>query len=228
MFQTKPVPICSAIAALTLACTGQLSASAAPADVLKVEIVADDMCCNGCARKIAAQLYAAPGVTSVEADLPSRVVMITAKASPKLTLERLWNAVEKGKGGPSKLETSQASYVLIRPSSLTLEQRSVGGRCSLTIRSMKTKENAQQIANQLYAVGGVKKVSVDVDKCILLVDPDVNVALSPWILAAAVQRARHQPDAILGPHGLLTIGSMIKGDSDTAARNALPTEGAVR
>src|SRR5262245_10993163 len=75
------------------------------AGVWKVQIVADDMCCNGCAQKIGAQLYAAPGVTAVDADVPNRLVVVTAKPSSKLTAERLWAAVEKGNGGPSKLIT---------------------------------------------------------------------------------------------------------------------------
>ncbi|HEX2474232.1 MAG TPA: heavy-metal-associated domain-containing protein, partial [Lacipirellulaceae bacterium] len=81
---------------------------------INVQITADDMCCQGCAQKVAAQLYAAPGVTTVATDVPNRTVKVTAKPSAKLTLERLWRAVEKGKGGPSKLVTAQATYTLIK------------------------------------------------------------------------------------------------------------------
>ena len=122
MFRIQSFKICSA---LVVAIVGLNTSTIAVAQqtVFKVQIVADDMCCKGCAQKVAAQLYAAPGVTSVQADVPNRLVTVTAKPSPKLTVERLWQAVEQGKGGPSKLVTPQATYVLFRAESLPAEQR---------------------------------------------------------------------------------------------------------
>lgn len=195
---------------------------------LQVQIVADEMCCNGCARKIAAQLYAAPGVTSVEADVPTRTLTITAKASPKLTLAKLWSAVEKGKGVPSKLVASDATYVLKNSANLKPEQRSAGNRYSLTVHTMTTREGAQQIANRLYGIRGVKSVSVDLAKRTLYVSPAETVVLSPWRLAAAVERAEHQPTAVLGPHGLLTIKRAAKAEAETAARNQSAHQGEIR
>jgi len=228
MLHSHALRSCAIVMVASLLGQNALNKATAQTPVVKVQIVADEMCCHGCAQKVAAQLYAAPGVRSVEADVPSRVVTITAKRSPKLTLERLWSAVEKGKGSPSKLMTSQATYALKRSASLKPDQRATSGRYSLTVLTMTNKESAQQIANNLYAVRGVKGVSVDVAKRTLFVESAAKTILSPWNLAAAVESAHHEPTAILGPHGLLTIERPVSADSETAVRSTRPAQGEIR
>jgi copper chaperone CopZ len=203
--------------------------AAAQQPVFKVQIVADEMCCQGCAQKVAAQLYAAPGVTSVEADVPNRLVTVAARPSPKLTLERLWRAVEQGQGGPSKLVTPQATYVLTRSENLKPEQRLPSDRYSLIVRSIPDKDSAQQIANQLYAIRGVQNVSVDVAERTLFIQAADGAVLSPWALAAAAELADGEPIAVAGPYGVFTIEQTAAASPATAAKSPyLPIQGAVR
>jgi copper chaperone CopZ len=197
-------------------------AAAAPAAVWRIQIVADDMCCRGCAQKVAAQLYAAPGVTSVEADVPKRTVVVTAKPSAKLTLHRLWQAVEQGKGGPSKLVGPQGIYSLKPLESLKPEDRLPSGQYALVVRELKDKQSAQAIANALYAIRGVSNVSVDVEKRTLLVQTSDIPALSPWALAAAAEQAKAEPVTISGPHGLFTIEELATANRATADRLGYP------
>jgi copper chaperone CopZ len=198
-------------------------------NVFKVQIVADDMCCKGCAQKVAAQLYSAPGVTSVQADVPNRVVTVTAKASPKLTVERLWRAVEQGKGGPSKLVAPQATYVLFRPESLPPEQRLPIGRYSLEVKSMHSKDVAQTIANQIYSLRDVQDVGVDLEQRKLFVQSANGAVLSPWALAIAAERAQGEPVAIAGPFGVLMIERSESARPTTAAKPGYSqTQGEVR
>lgn len=171
----------------------------------KVQIVADEMCCKGCAQKVAAQLYAAPGVTSVEADVPNRLVTITAKPSPKLTLERLWRAVEQGEGKPSKLITPQATYTLTGLESLPPEERPAAGRYAVVVSKMDCKGCAQKIAAQFYAIRGVKAVSVDLGTRTLFVEPAGDAVLSPWALAGAVTQADDDLLSVSGPYGVFKI-----------------------
>lgn len=203
--------------------------AATNSDVTRIEITANDMCCKGCAQKVAAQLYAAPGVTSVEADVPSRKIVVTAKFSPKLTLDRLWKAVEQGKGGPSKLITSEATYVFTPKDKVQPRQRLPAGRYSLLIHEIQNKEHAQQIANQLYTLSGIKNVSVDVHKNSLFLQSSPDSVLSPWLLATAVKQAGSLPLSISGPPGMLTIEWTKTIDAATAARFPYPqTQGEIR
>jgi copper chaperone CopZ len=201
-----------------------VNCSEAPAQhgVWKIQIVAKDMCCKGCAQKVGAQLYTVPGVTSVAADVPGRTVTVTAKPSPKLTLERLWRAVEQGKGGPSKLVSPQGSYVLTRPENLRPEDRLPPGQYSLVFRTLHDRDSAQRIANQLYLIRGVKNVRIDAAKHAMLIESASDSILSPWALITAVERARVEPIAVGGPHGLLTIERPADANPETAARSNSP------
>lgn len=198
------------------------------ADV-QVQIVDEKMCCNGCAQKVASQLYALPGVKSVEADVPNRLVTVTAQPSSKLTLDRIWHAVQQAKGQPSKLVTPRATYSLTGPENLKPEQRMPVGRYSLVVRTMDSKESAQQIAHQLYAVQGVTKVSMDLAQQALFIESADKAVLSPLALAGAVERAGHEPIAVGGPHGLLTIERQERANATAAAnRNYPQTQGGIR
>lgn len=220
MFRFRLFQFSTMIAVVVLLCPSSLTNAAAPQNVLKVQVVADDMCCKGCAQKVAAQLYATPGVTSVEADIPNRLVSITAKPSPKFTLELIWQAVEKGKGGPSKLVTADTTYVLTRSENLNPEQRLAAGRYSLEVRNMEDKEVAKKIANQLYTVRGVESISVDMAQRMLFVQAANGATVSPWALASAVERAQGEPLAVAGPYGVLTVERSLVAKPVAAARSA--------
>ena len=218
MFRFQTLKVYSTLAVVALIHQGNSTGASAQQGVFKVQIVADEMCCKGCAQKVAAQLYAAPGVTSVEADVANHLITVTAKPSPNLTLERIWQAVEQGKGGPSKLVTPHVTYVLTRPDGLKPEQRLAAGRYSLEVRFMQDKDSAQKFANQLYAVRGVQNVSVDIAQRTLFVQSANGVNLSLWALATAVERAQGEPIAIAGPHGVLTIERSTDVQAATAVK----------
>jgi copper chaperone CopZ len=226
---TSTAPILATFVAVVIGARHQPVRAATSNEPVRIQMIADDMCCKGCAQKVAAQLYALPGVTSVEADVPNRTLVVTAKPSPKLTLARLWEAVEKGKGGPSKLVTPQITYTLTRPDKLQPEQRLPAGRYSLMVRGIQDPDTVQRIANQLYTIRGVKSVSIDTAARALVVEASEGAVLSPWALAGAVEQAQDQPVAIGGPHGWLRIERPATGDSTTAARSVYSqVEGEIR
>jgi copper chaperone CopZ len=195
--------------------TGQAAPNAANATY---QIVADGMCCQGCAKKVAAQLYTAPGVMNVTADVPNRLVTITAKPSPKLTLEKLWKAVEQAKGKPSQLTTSDATYTLIAPDQLKPEEKPPAGVYALLVADMHDMPRAEKVAGQLRAVRGIESLNVDLAGGVLLVKPAAKVKLSPWALVAAAQQAEESPVAVTGPFGRISIEPV----TQQAARAALP------
>lgn len=223
------LPILAAIVAFVIGGRTQSILAATADGLVRFQITADDMCCNGCAQKVAAQLYTLPGVNSVEADVPSRKVVVTAKPSPKLTLARLWEAAEKGKGGPSRIATSQVSYTLTRPDKLQPQQRLPAGKYSLVVRGIDKPEVVQRIANQLYTIRGVKSVSIDSAARALVVESAAGTELSPWLLAGAVEQAQDQPIGIGGPFGWLKIEQSVADKSTAAARSVYSrVEGEVR
>jgi copper chaperone CopZ len=184
--------------------SGQIMA-ANERDTFRAQFVADDMCCQGCAQKVAGQLYAAPGVTSVEADIPNRRVKVTASRTAKLTLERLWRAVEKGKGGPSKLITAEATYTLTRPSQLKPDQRLPPGRYVVEGEQSDDQEAALNVAQRLKTVRGVQHVRVDPAESAFYIRCTSDESVSMWTLAAIMEKAGRIPMTIAGPHGLLRV-----------------------
>ena len=93
---------------------GKSAQAATPQGAYQVQIFAEDMCCKGCAQKVAGQLYAAPGVTAVDANLKTKTVVVTVSQQKGATLEQLWQAVAAGEGGPTKLTTADATFTFAR------------------------------------------------------------------------------------------------------------------
>jgi copper chaperone CopZ len=194
-----------AMVALGMACsTTSRPAIAATANTATYEIIADDMCCGGCAKKIAGQLYTAPGVLKVTSNVKSRTVVVTANPSPKLTVERLWNAVEKGKGKPSRIVASGVIYTLKRPADHRAEDQPAASVYTVAVAELQPAA-ADHAVKSLRALRGVANVSLDAANGALIVEPAEGVTLSPWALIGAAQQAKLQPLAITGPHGRLTI-----------------------
>jgi copper chaperone CopZ len=189
------------------------SGAAQAAETMTVEIIADEMCCASCAKKVAAQLYTAPGVLNVKATVSTRTVIVTAKPSPKLTLERLWTAVEKGQGKPSRLTASGVVYTLTRPDALPAAEQAPTGAYVLRIADLTARQSAERVHEVLRGVRGIGKVSVDAAQNALVVEPTSGVTLSPWMLMGVVMQAKEQPLAITGPHGRLAVAS-----ADAASR----------
>jgi copper chaperone CopZ len=176
---------------------------AVAADTVTYEITADEMCCAGCAKKVAAQLYTAPGVSNVNANVAERTVTVTAKPSPKLTVEKLWSAVEKGKGKPSKLISPEATYALT-PLDPATQQVSVG-HYTIVVVDLKANGIAEKVGREVQTIRGVKTVVLHLDQDSLVVESHPGVHLSPFALASAVERSGQQPSAIIGSYGQLRI-----------------------
>jgi copper chaperone CopZ len=187
------------------------------AELINVEIKADAMCCVGCAKKVAGQLYAAPGVTDVKADVPSRLVKITARSSQKLTLERLWNAVAKAKGGPSELTTGDLAYTFVAAESLPEAERLQGNVYRAVITDLTAHQAADRVAHSVRQLRGVDQISLDSTPDALLITPDAGATLSPWALIGAIERAKEQPLSIEGPLGRMSIEAITTA-SDVSTR----------
>jgi copper chaperone CopZ len=203
------------LASLTLA---SIAVYGSPASThATYEIVADGMCCQGCAKKVAAKLYTAPGVINVKADVPARRVTITAKPSPKLTLEKLWSAVEKAKGKPSRLTTSDAVYSLQWPEQIEGHGAVAANSYTILVADMHDMELAQKVARQLRAVEGIESLSVDLKQGTMLIKPAANTQLSPWTLVTAVNQAGQSARAVTGPYGRLTVEPVMQHAVRSAA-----------
>lgn len=200
---------------------------AAEQSVRKVQIVAEKVCCNGCAQKVAAELYTAPGVTNVEADITTHTLTVSLKPSSKVTLAQLWAAVERGDGKPSKLITSDAAYILKHPDELQLTEPLALNRFWLVVRSQPTNEVTQKIVNQLRAIRGVEAVRFNLADRTFFVEAASDKSLSPWNLISAVESAGIRTESITGPHGFLKI-EPLTSQAGRAAVNPTPSEGVVR
>ena len=95
---TRSIRLGFAVAALALG----LALPVAAAPPAQTTITISDLDCPSCAKKVAAKLSEVPGVEKVETDVDSQTAKVTAKAtvSPKA----LWEAVEKAKKTPAKIE----------------------------------------------------------------------------------------------------------------------------
>jgi copper chaperone CopZ len=208
MDQTRAITIRFAISIATFAAAvAARNSCLATQDAthIEVQIVADDMCCKGCAQKVAAQLYAAPGVTAVAADVPTRIVKITAKASPKLTLERLWRAVEKGKGAPTKLITAQATYTLTKAELLPPSERLAPGHYVIKVADWRDTADMQRIITHLRAMPGIQRVDMQMSQQTLIIQSPTNQPLSEWALVRVVKQDSFLPVSVSGEFGCLTI-----------------------
>jgi copper chaperone CopZ len=176
--------------------------------VEQVQIVAEDMCCKGCVRKVSSHLYAARGVREVSVDMKSHTVTVALPQPNSAMLGLLWHAVERGEGGPTKLVSAEATYTLIRPKVEATEaqqKQQLNAPLSIVIDNLHCKGCAKKIAAQLYAVKGITKVSVDMQHETLFVKAQAGTPLSPWNLIHAVTQAKERPLAVNGPYGTLAI-----------------------
>ncbi len=80
-----------------------LSVQAANKKATYTTIVVNDMHCPACAQKIAARLYAVPGVLEVRADVPADTVYVIPQRSRQPSPRAMWVAVEQAGFKPLKL-----------------------------------------------------------------------------------------------------------------------------
>jgi copper chaperone CopZ len=185
---------------------------------IEVRIVANDMCCQGCAQKVAAQLYAAPGVTDVRTDVPKRLVKITATPSSKLTLERLWRAVEKGKGAPSKLITSEATYTLMKPEEF---ERLSPGEYLIELAEFDSAD-LHATTLLLRKTYSASQINLDDSRRVLTLQTGSDESLSEWALLRLVKQVGNVPVRIAGPSGSLEIEYATESRHRTAAHQLKP------
>ena len=167
------------------------------------EITGDGLCCAGCAKKVAAKLYTAPGIINVEANVANHTVTITAKPSSKLTLEKLWDAVEKAKGKPTRLTTAETAYTF----SPRAKNSATEANRDYTIESIQLRERsyAERFAHSLRDLRGVESLTADLAKGQVIVVPALNSQLTAWALASALDGRQAAASTITGPEGRLTI-----------------------
>lgn len=174
----------------------------------QIQILAEGMCCKGCAQKVSGQLYAARGVKEVGIDISTHTVTVSLPQPNAAMLGKLWHAVEQGDGGPTKLVTSEATYTLVRPQvdpNAGQQTQQIKAPLSIVIDNLHCKGCAKKIAAQLYALKGVTKVRVDMKSETLFVETRPDVVVSPWLVVNAVAKAKERPIAVTGPHGKLAI-----------------------
>ncbi|MCO6046507.1 heavy-metal-associated domain-containing protein [Aeoliella sp. ICT_H6.2] len=190
---------------LSTSAFGQQPASPPPAG--QVQITAKDMCCKGCAQKVAGQLYTIKGVKSVGVDLPTRTVTVSLGQQDPATLGALWHAAQRANGGPTQIATETASYTLVLPkTSEEAEQiRKLGTTQQVVVGKLDSQQTAQQIASRLYELKGVAKVRVDLQHSALVLETKPNTPVSAWLVIDAVAKAGHQVSAVSGNFGTLSI-----------------------
>jgi len=170
----------------------------------QIQIIAEEMCCKGCAQKVAGQLYAAPGVTAVDANIENKTVVVTVSQQKGATLEQLWQAVAAGEGGPTKLTTADATFSMARPEMLAANSLPPQGTTYVVIDNLHCKGCAQKIAAQLYTIRGVSKVSADMKQNTMVIKNN-GQNLSPWALIGAVMNAKERPLAVVATSGRMDI-----------------------
>ena len=74
------------------------------AEPVVTKITISDLDCAGCAKKVTTKLLEVPGVAKVETDLETGIAQVTFKPRAVVSPRTLWEAVEKSKKTPVKLE----------------------------------------------------------------------------------------------------------------------------
>lgn len=207
---TKLTYLCPAIVAVAMAALStyaQAQTTENPPTNGQVQIVAEKMCCAGCAQKVTSQVYVVRGVRSVAVDLPTHTVTIEHGESTPVVFGRLWNAVQVGNGGPISLATRDATYQLSIPSdgeSLEALKR-MGATQHVVIEGLEDQQQVERIASQLHQIKEVARVSVDLPAATLIVEAQPKKSVSPWVMMEAIARTGERPLAFTGSYGTLSI-----------------------
>ncbi|MCA9240598.1 MAG: cation transporter [Planctomycetales bacterium] len=205
MVATRLVLILASLATGVAGGAAELAEPAPPRPAAgQVRIVAEKMCCKGCAQRVSGQLYTVKGVKSVEVDLASRVLTVSVPQETPKALGAIWHAVQQGDGGPATLATHTTTYRLV-----SLEegqkQGAHAGSLRIVIDNLHCTGCAQKIASRLYTIKGVTKVQVDMQANTLLVTARPGSLSSPWPAVAAVADAKERAVSVSGEFGVLAI-----------------------
>jgi Cu+-exporting ATPase len=88
-----------------------VSVSAAqPPQATTTKISLAKLDCTGCLKKITGQLTQVAGVDSVQGDLPTATLRVTHKPGMSPSPKALWEAVEKAKHVPTRLEGPSGTF----------------------------------------------------------------------------------------------------------------------
>jgi copper chaperone CopZ len=104
MKRRKCVPLQVALAVVFLANALQ----AASPDITRITV--SDLDCAGCAKRVAKQLHTVPGVAKVETNVEARLMFVTPKPQSVLSPRALWEAVEKARKKPERLEGPSGTF----------------------------------------------------------------------------------------------------------------------
>ena len=185
---------------LALGALGE-GAFAAPTSFQTVEIVAEGMCCQGCARKVAGKLYTARGVRSVDTDVPTHAVKVQAPQAGVAYLGTLWDAVAAGDGAPTSLVTADATFKLKPAAEPGTQQITT----AIRLAGVATPERVRRVADRFGAVEGVTGVRFDQTASTLLVTTAPDRRLNPWAAVELAAGVGERPVSVVGPAGVLTI-----------------------
>lgn len=86
------------------------SAGLRAADPVSTKISVPGIHCDGCAKKLATALAAVKGVATIKTDVEAKTVIVTPKPQTALSPKALWEAVEKAKKEPKKLEGPSGTF----------------------------------------------------------------------------------------------------------------------
>lgn len=73
-------------------------------------ITIPEMECQGCAKKIADKLYAVPGVGTVQANVQSRILLVTPRPQTAISPRQIWEAIEAAGKNPTKLQGPNGTF----------------------------------------------------------------------------------------------------------------------
>ncbi|HJT76950.1 MAG TPA: heavy-metal-associated domain-containing protein [Gemmataceae bacterium] len=97
----------TALAALAVLTLGSALRAAPP---VTTTITIPDMHCQGCAKKVADQLYQVRGVAAVQANVQAKTLTVTPRAQAILSPRDLWEAVEKADKRPTRLQGPSGTF----------------------------------------------------------------------------------------------------------------------
>ena len=80
------------------------------ADPVSTKISVPGIHCDGCAKKLATALAEVKGVATIKTDVEAKTVTVTAKPKSVLSPQALWDAAEKAKKPPMKLEGPSGTF----------------------------------------------------------------------------------------------------------------------
>lgn len=95
---------------LSIALALLVTSAANAAEPAYTTINVEKMCCNGCAQKIAGQLYVVRGVKEVRVNLDKKLVYVIPQQTKTVSPRAMWEAVQKGEDNPIRLAGPSGTF----------------------------------------------------------------------------------------------------------------------